>query len=144
MLSNASKYAVRAVLFLAMKSNEDTKFGAVQISRDLNVPQAFIAKLLQQMARENIISSTKGPKGGFYFTEKNGKRNVCDIIELIDGEGVFTRCFMGLPNCGDAKPCPVHHIVGPFRKQILEQFLHKNINELAQDVEANGSFLSLK
>jgi len=144
MLSNAAKYAIRAVLFLAINSKNDSKYGAIQIAKDLDIPQAFIAKLLQKLAKGNIISSSKGPTGGFYFTKENGGNNVCKIIELIDGKGVFDKCFMGLPNCGDAKPCPVHHLVAPFKKEILEQFLHKNINQLAQEVNEKGLFLSLK
>lgn len=144
MLSNASKYAIRAVLFLAINAKDSKKYGSIQIAEDLDVPQAFIAKLLQKMAKADIISSAKGPSGGFYFTDENGLKNVCEIIELIDGEGIFMKCFMGLPQCGDAKPCPVHHIVAPFKKQILEQFLHKNTSELAKEVKENGLFLSLK
>ncbi len=144
MLSNASKYAIRATLFLAIHAKEDSRYGAVQIAEDLDVPQAFIAKLLQKLARAKIISSAKGPNGGFFFTKINGEKNVVEIIELIDGQGIFTKCFMGLNECGDVNPCPVHHIVAKFKKEILEQFLHKNISQLAHDVKEKGLALTLK
>ena len=67
MLSNSSKYAIKAVLFLALNTNDNKKVMVKDISEPINVPQAYIAKLLQELSRKQIISSTRGPKGGFYF-----------------------------------------------------------------------------
>lgn len=143
MLTNASKYAIRAVLFLAQNSRVEKKYGSKEIAKELEIPLHFIAKLLQPLAKENIISSSKGPTGGFYFTDKNGKKTVCDIVNVIEGREVFTNCFMGLPKCGDDNPCSVHHIVSPFNKKLLNQF-NKTITEYAKDADNLGSFLTLK
>ena len=73
MFSNSSKYAIKAVLYLAMNSSKDEKVMAKDISEPINVPQAYIAKLLQQLSKHEIVSSLKGPKGGFYLSEKKQK-----------------------------------------------------------------------
>ena len=54
MVSNSSKYAIKGVLFLALHSNEENKIAVKDISEPINVPQAYIAKLLQELSRENI------------------------------------------------------------------------------------------
>ena len=144
MLSNASKYAIRAVLFLAENSSEDEKHAAKHIGEELEIPLPFIAKLLQQLAKKNVISSTKGPKGGFYMTKKNTEQNVCGILDEIETNDVFVGCFMGLPKCGDENPCPVHHIVAPFKKKILKKFEEQSIAEFSKEITENGSYLSLK
>ncbi len=144
MLSNASQYAIRAVLYLEEKSSKSKKFGAKQIAEELEIPLAFIAKLLQKLAKEEVISSSKGPKGGFFMTPKNGKNTVCDIIDQIDKGDVFDRCFMGLPACSDANPCPVHHIVSPFKDKLLTKFKSQTISEFSTEIASNGSYLSLK
>ncbi len=143
MLIKASKYAIRAVLFLAQNSSINKKYSSVQIAESLEIPIHFIAKLLQPLAKKNIISSSKGPTGGFYFTDINGKKNVCDIIELIEGKSVFTNCFMGLPKCSDDNPCPIHHIVAPFKKELLDSFKHKTLIQFSKEIEDNDRFLSL-
>ncbi len=143
MLTNASKYAIRAVLFIAKNANKDNKISAIQIAEGLDIPTHFIAKLLQPLAKNNIISSLKGPKGGFYFTIENGKKSVCDIIHITEGKDVFIKCFMGLPRCGNDNPCPVHHIVARFKEKILKDF-NKNISDFSNDIDLQGSFLSLK
>jgi Rrf2 family protein len=143
MLTNASKYAIRSVLFLAKNSDINNKYGIKTIAKDLDVPVHFIAKLLQPLVKSKIISSTKGPNGGYYFTKNNGERNVCDIIYIIEGKPLLNECFMGLPECGDENPCPIHHIVAPFKEQILEKFQNMTLAEYAQEIKENGSYLSL-
>jgi Rrf2 family protein len=142
MLTNASKYAIRSVLFLAQNSSIDKKYGAKSIAENLDIPLHFIAKLLQPLAKKGIISSLKGPNGGFYFTPENGKYKICDIIEVIENKNIFESCFLGLPKCGDVNPCPVHHIVSPFKKDLLDKF-NMSLNEFKQDMDNLGTILSL-
>ena len=144
MLSNASKYAIRGVLFLADKSSATEKFGAKQIANELNIPLAFIAKLLQKLVKAKIISSSKGPRGGFYMTAENRRNNVCHILEVIESENIFNTCFMGLEKCDSKNPCPVHHIVATFKEALLKKFETQSIDEFAADIKEDGSYLSLK
>ena len=144
MLSNASKYAIRSVLFLAKNSSKEKKYGSKFISDELEIPLHFIAKLLQQLAKVHVISSSKGPHGGFYMTKQDLQNNVCTILDEIEAGDVFEPCFMGLPQCGDENPCPVHHIVAPFKEAILEKFKHQSIAEFAIEIKEGGTFLSLK
>ncbi len=144
MLSNASKYAVRAVLFLADKSDASTKYSAKAIGEELEIPVYFIAKLLQQLVKAGLVSSSKGPKGGFYLSEENLQNNACKILHEIDGEDVFSHCFMGLPRCGDKNPCPVHHIVSPFKDKLMAKFQKQSIKELSDEIDEKGMYLSLK
>ena len=144
MLSNASQYAIRAVLFLANNSSSTKKFGAKAISEELEIPLHFIAKLLQQLAKAKVISSSKGPRGGFYTSETDLTNNVCSVLDEIEAGNVFEPCFMGLPECGDDNPCPVHHIVSPFKDAILEKFKLQSIGEFSQEIKDGGTFLSLK
>ncbi len=144
MLSNASKYAIRAVLFLAEKSSKEEKYGAKQIADELEIPLHFIAKLLQQLSKARVISSSKGPNGGFFTSSKNLENNVCSILDEIETENVFEGCFMGLPKCGDENPCPVHHIVAPFKEAILSKFQAQSIKEFSKEIKERGSYLSLK
>nr|MBP9601921.1 Rrf2 family transcriptional regulator [Lutibacter sp.] len=110
MLSRASKYAILSTLFLAEYASETNKISVKVIAESIDVPSPFLAKLFQQLVRGKIISSAKGPNGGFYLTKKNGKKTVLDIIENIDGLNRINECFLGLSECDGANPCPVHFI----------------------------------
>ena len=86
MLSNSSKYAIKAVLFLALHSSEENKVIVKDISKPINVPQAYIAKLLQELVKAKIVTSVRGPKGGFYLNETNLAHSIMSIVNVIDGE----------------------------------------------------------
>lgn len=143
-LSRASKYAILSTLYLAINASEDKKISVKVIAENIDVPSPFLAKLLQQLVRNNLVSSTKGPNGGFYLSAENYKKNVNDIIEIIDGVNKFNECFLGLNECDAKHPCPVHFIVEPFKEKIMGKFRDKTIKEFAQEVEDNGRVLTLK
>lgn len=144
MLSNACKYAIRSILYLGIYSGEQKKIGVKKISEELETPQPFLAKLLQQMTKSKLVSSTKGPNGGFYLSDANKENSVWDVVKNIDGTEKFEQCFLGLSKCGDENPCPVHYIAGPFRRKILADFRDKTIDVLTQEIKVSGKVISLK
>lgn len=144
MLSSASKYAIRSILYLAMYSDETNKIGVKKIAEELETPQPFLAKLLQQLTRNGLVSSTKGPNGGFFLDKKNKENSVWDIIKSIDGTLKFDQCFLGLATCDDKNPCPVHFIVSPFKQKILTDFRDKTISQFSDEIIKTGKVISLK
>lgn len=144
MLSNASKYAIRAMLYLAQNSSPENKIGAKSIAKELETPQPFLAKLLRQLASNMIISSTKGPTGGFFLSDDNKENYLWDVVVCIDGGHKFEQCFLGLSKCDNKNPCPVHNIVAPFKDKLLKNFKGKTINDLIEEMESENTIISLK
>lgn len=144
MLSNACQYAIRAILYLAIQTDESTKIGVKTIAENLETPQPFLAKLLQQLTKGKLVSSTKGPNGGFYLSEKDKENAIWDVIKNIDGTSKFDNCYLGLSQCNDETPCPVHFIVSPFKNKLLENFRDKTISEYVVEIKQTGKILSLK
>lgn len=143
MFSNSSKYAIKAVLFLALNSDENSRIMVKDIAGPINVPQAYIAKLLQELSRQNVISSARGPKGGFYLSEKDRVLPIKRIINVIDGDSRITSCLLSLETCNDDKPCPLHKMAFPLRSKLLDMLETKTVLDLAEDVKAGNSFLPL-
>ena len=135
MFSKSCKYAIRAVLYLAIHSDGEHKLGVKDIADALDVPGPFLAKLLQQLSRHHLISSTKGPNGGFYLNEANAKANLRGVVESIDGPEVFSSCILGLPVCSSQNPCPLHSRALIYRQGLLELLEDQTIREAAQRVE---------
>lgn len=134
MFSKSCKYAIRAVLYMAVHTNPDQKVGVKEISEALDVPGPFLAKLLQQLTRNHLVSSVKGPNGGFYLSEQNRKAPLRKVVECIDGPDVFTSCILGLPVCSSEHPCPLHTQAYIYREGLLQLVGKKSIEEIAQQV----------
>lgn len=143
MLSNASKYAVNAVLFLALDDHKDRKIGVKEIAANINVPVPFLAKLLQDLARKGVISSSKGPNGGFYLTEENKSQKLLVVVDEIDGLSKLKECVLGLTNCSSEKPCPIHAMVQPLRQKFLYELDNNSIIDFAKNVQEGKAFLNI-
>ena len=138
MLSNSSKYAIKGVLYLALNSNEDHKIMVRDIFEVVHVPEAYLAKLLQELSRHDIISSTRGPKGGFYLSKEDRERTLMDIVKVIDGEKRVYSCVMGIRNCDMSNPCVLHKLVGTNKSKfinVLERTTVLDLVEGRQDIE---------
>lgn len=141
MLSNSSKYAINAVLYLAVNSSVENKIGVREIAEALHIPTAFLAKLLQTLAKKEAICSSKGPGGGFYLTEQKAKAPLVDIIHYIDGIDKFANCLLGLRKCSEETPCPMHYAVYPFKLQFLQELEKHSIEYFADKVKKGETYL---
>ncbi|PWL37362.1 transcriptional regulator [Flagellimonas aquimarina] len=143
MISNSSKYAVKAVLYLALNSSESHKILAKDISSPTNIPKAYLAKVLQELSRHNIVSSVKGPGGGFYLSEDNKKIPIMKIIHVIDGDNRLTSCMLSLQECDEENPCPMHDLVGNTKVNFVKNLEQNTVEDLVEDIREGKSFLPL-
>lgn len=109
MFSKTCEYAIRALIFIAQKSKDGNKAGIKEIAKGIDSPEHFIAKILQDLGKRGLVQSIKGPNGGFYLEDKSLKKTIADIVMVIDGDKIFTGCGLGLKNCSEKKPCPIHY-----------------------------------
>lgn len=134
MFSKSCQYAIRAVLYLAEEGKGGQCVGVKEIAENLGVPGPFLAKLLQQLSRNHIIGSTKGPHGGFCMGQKHLENPLIKVIECIDGPDVFSSCALSLPECNAANPCPLHYQSLAYKQGLLKLLKDKTIAEVAQQV----------
>ena len=105
--SKKCEYGLQAVLYLASKG-DDLLCSAEEISTKLSIPKEFTSKILQDLTEKGIIISRKGRVGGFKLAVKAYQIRLIDIVEAIDGLGIFQNCIMGFQHCNNNKRCPVH------------------------------------
>lgn len=108
MFSKTCEYALRSILFVAQKSEDGNKVGIKEISKGIGAPVHFMAKILQDLSRKGLVQSIKGPNGGFFLDESDRNVTLADVVNAIDGDKLFTGCGLGLKNCSEKNPCPLH------------------------------------
>jgi Rrf2 family protein len=122
MLSNSCRYGIRAVVYIASKQQGNNKTGIKQIARDLDLPTPFLAKILQQLAKQKILKSLKGPHGGFSLLKDQKKITMLDLVKTIDGDAIFSNCIIHGEVCPEAD------------KHTEHCFLHDEYVKLRQDL----------
>lgn len=129
MFSKTCEYAIRAMMFIAQKSEAGVKVGIKEISKGTSAPEHFIAKILQDLSRKGLVQSVKGPNGGFFLEERSKKNTIADIVKAIDGDKLFTGCALGLRNCSETRPCPLHDEFKAIRKGIYSMLQSSTVVE---------------
>jgi Rrf2 family protein len=89
-LSRASAYGVFATIYIAEKE-KDSPIPGQNIAETCSIPPGHLLKVLQQLVKSRILSSERGPSGGFALRRPPNKITMLDIIESIEGpiEGEF-------------------------------------------------------
>jgi Rrf2 family iron-sulfur cluster assembly transcriptional regulator len=146
MLSNSCRYGIRAVIYLASQPLSHGKIGIRKISSDLDLPTPFLAKILQQLAKQKILSSSKGPHGGFSLLKDPTNITLLDIVNSIDGKDVFTNCVIHNGSCEgvkkDKRHCPLHEDYQKSREELVKLFRNKTIFDLVKKAN-NIEFITI-
>jgi Rrf2 family transcriptional regulator, iron-sulfur cluster assembly transcription factor len=139
MLSNTSKYALRGLIYLAKYAKSDIRIGIKKISKDLNLSSPFLGKILQNLVKQKLLVSTKGPNGGFSLSKPPEEISLWNIVTNVDGEEYFTNCLIGLNPCNahdSTKPfCPVHFKYDELRKQTEMFYKETSLKQISEDIE---------
>ncbi|MBN8820435.1 MULTISPECIES: Rrf2 family transcriptional regulator [unclassified Spirosoma] len=141
MLSKSCGYAIRGTVYLALKIPENRKVGIQELADALDVPLHFMGKIMQNLARCEIVNSTKGPHGGFFLQQTALATPVIALVEAIDGLDVFRRCALNLPNCSESNPCSLHKLIAPHRKKIYQLLCQRTVRDLMADVQSGRTNL---
>lgn len=142
MFSKACEYAIRAVLYVAKCSFSGDKVALSDIANEIGSPNAFTAKILQQLTKNDIVRSTKGPNGGFYIEQQRLKElRLAEIVRLIDGNQLFSGCALGLPHCNDEKPCPLHHDFLKIRNELQHLLENSRLEDITDQLREGLVFL---
>ncbi len=141
MISKTCEYAIRAMLFVAQKSKSNHRVGVKQVAKAIGSPEPFIAKILQELGKNGLVLSAKGPNGGFYLDKAGLKNNLADIVIAIDGDKLFTGCGLGLKNCSAKMPCPIHDEFVAVRQQIKNMLQSATLGDYHVALELGEKFL---
>lgn len=140
--SKACEYGIKATIYVAEQSINQTRSSLKDISREIDSPEAFTAKILQMLVKKGIIKSVQGATGGFETDPKNIKKiKLIDIVKAIDGELNEDTCVLGLKKCSEVHPCPVHNKYKFIKKDLLAMLQKTTLAEMSNSVNDGLSCL---
>lgn len=142
MFSKTCEYGIRATIFIASESYQNKRVGLKDIAKKIDSPEAFTAKILQILSKDNIINSIKGVGGGFEIPRETMKDiKLAQIVNALEGDRVFTGCGLGLTHCSEDHPCPMHEKFKSIRNELAFMLENTNLEELALGIKSGDTFL---
>ncbi|MCZ7646169.1 MAG: RrF2 family transcriptional regulator [Planctomycetota bacterium] len=130
MLTATEEYALRAMISIATRP-EGGYVLARELSQELSIPQLYLSKILQTLARRGLLDSQRGRRGGFGMAKPAKDISVLDILSAVNGSERFKRCILGFQACCDENPCPLHHVWKAEKDRILEVFSSTRLSDLS-------------
>ena len=139
--SKSFGYSLRGILFVALRASE----GPVQLdemAEALGVPRHFMGKIMKRLAQNGILSSQKGPTGGFFLNETTLSRPLMDVYRLTDHPEELEQCVLSRGTCNSEHPCRLHDKVLPLKAPLNKILYHTTVGELL-DTDQNELLHSL-
>lgn len=140
MFSKSCEYAIKIMTFIAFRQAKSKELiGLDSISKAIDSPKAFTAKILQQLTKAGLLKSVRGRTGGFYL-DKNRDVFIGDIVRAIDGSKILEGCLLGFGECQDENPCVLHHQIKKERKSLKNRLNSTDIYTVAKRVNTKKAY----
>ncbi|MDA8433087.1 MAG: Rrf2 family transcriptional regulator [Nitrospiraceae bacterium] len=127
-ITRETDYAIRCVYYLAGKTGNVTMVD--EISKEMNIPKSFLAKILQKLSKAEIVKSYRGVKGGFAIARGPKEISLLDVIEAVQGPVAMNICALDETLCGFSSTCTIHPVWVEVRKEVEKLLRDKNFSAL--------------
>lgn len=133
--TDSGKYAIRALTCMAGEEDRQKPVSAADVAEAENIPPFYLAKVLQDLARADLLNSVRGRGGGFLLKRPAKNIKVLQILEAVENiKRITTECVLGLDQCNDSVPCPMHETWKHFRENFLQQITELTLEDLALEL----------
>jgi Rrf2 family protein len=119
MLSQTAEYALRTILYIAQRNEEE---GPVQTEA--------LAEALHRLAQEGLLTSTRGRGGGFVLSRPPAHLPIIDVVGLFDEIRPTRKCLLGRPSCSDTNPCDAHAAWKDMSERVTRFFRDTTVGDM--------------
>jgi len=125
------QYAIRAMTFLG--EQEAGKLSSIrEISRAAGIPMPYLAKIINRLARRRLVTAKRGPAGGVMLGRPASRITIEEIVEAMGGLPGARECILGIAECGDDVPCPLHESWKSVRQTLIRKMHEETVRDLVR------------
>ena len=141
MLSKTTKYGLKTVMYLAFNAGKAKMYRADELAAELDTPKHFLSRILHDLSKRQIISSQKGPGGGFFLSEMQLKLSPYDVIRALQGEDYLNVCLFEQRPCIKERPCVFHASYSLYKQQFIKDMSARPLRDyVGWDMETTVSY----
>ena len=132
-ISRPSEYGIRALTYLAVHGTREPCL-ARDMARALDIPAPFLAKVLQPLVAQGLLTSQRGRNGGFRLAREPRAITLAHIVDALEKRGPRP-CFLGQAECSDERACPLHDFWRAAHDRFQERLAGTNLADLVRFCE---------
>lgn len=130
MFSQTVEYALRAVLCLAHTPGEPRT--AQYIAETMSIPQSYLAKVMQGLVRQGLVTSQRGLRGGFVLVNEPADQSLLEIVNAVDPIKRIESCPLGIES-HNPNLCPLHRRLDAAIASVEEAFAETTLQEILDE-----------
>jgi Rrf2 family protein len=131
-INRRTDYAIRVMLALA-KQGEGARISTQKIQEEMQIPHAFLQRIIADLARSKLIHTFPGPKGGLQLAHAIDSVSMLDVYEVIEGPLLISPCLEGPDECPLEEGCPVRPRWGHMQAMIAHEMSTVTLSQLAEE-----------
>lgn len=140
MLSSKARYGLYAMQSLALRANEQALVPVDDIAAEHGIPLKFLEAILTQLRKRGLLSSRRGPNGGYALARAPERISLAEIIRTLDGPFAPTPCSrtkdpQQCEGCVELERCPIRPYMRQVRDAMAEILEQRTLAELAEEGE---------
>ena len=128
-LTRAADYAIRVMVELAR--DDQRRVSLSTLAAETETPESFLSKVLQALARADLIDSQRGHAGGFTLSATGRAANVRQVVEAIEGPIALNVCVGAGQHCARNLYCPAHPVWARAQRAMLRELECATIADMA-------------
>jgi Rrf2 family transcriptional regulator, iron-sulfur cluster assembly transcription factor len=136
-LTRGAEYAIRAMTYLA-RYPEGHVASLHEIGEAQDIPESFLAKILQSLVRAGLTVSQRGAHGGFALARPASEITMQQVIEAVDGPISVNQCVLSPEDCARSASCTVHEAWLRAQGQLMDVLGSITLESLAPAPAAVG------
>ena len=135
MITKKSKYAIKALIYLAKKKESNTPVLIEEISKEERIPKKFLEAILLDLRKAGYLGSKKGKGGGYYLIKNAEEINMAEVLRIFDGPIALIPCvahkyYEPCEECLDEVTCPIREVFRVIREQTVATLKENSFSEL--------------
>ena len=131
-ITRAGEYAVRCILYISGREKKQI-ISRREISAKMDIPDQFLGKIAQQLARSGFLEIVQGSKGGYRLLMKPERITLLDVVEAVSGEIFLNDCIMNPDSCTRSSSCAVNTVWEKAREQLRATLKEATFDKLLKE-----------
>ncbi len=114
-------YSVKALMALGGRYPSAEPLRVEEIAATQGIPENYLRRLLIELKRGGLVTSQKGPNGGYLLARHPARITMAEVVEIIEGGYVPTDCLeeTGNPACSRVRPCAMRDVWSEVREAVM-------------------------
>lgn len=128
-LTKETEHALEALTYLASQPR-GTIVAAAALAEKIDVPHAFMSKILQRLAKAQLVAGHRGNPRGYSLNVEPKRLSVGRVLEEMEGD-VFERCIFFSNQCSETNSCRLHRVWKKIRPMVRRMMNDLTVADLA-------------